>query len=93
MDPGLIDDLAKRLSARLPEGLDHLQKDLQNNFKSVLQSGLGKLDLVTRREFDVQRAVLERTRARLDTLLARLDALEGGADPDAAGQDQTDTPA
>lgn len=80
MDPRLIDDLARRLASRLPEGLDHLQKDLQTNFKSVLQSGLGKLDLVTRREFDVQRAVLERTRSRLDALLARLDALEAGAD-------------
>ncbi len=77
MEPGLIDDLAKRLAARLPEGLGHLHDDLQTNFKAVLQSGLGKLDLVTRREFDVQRQVLERTREKLDAMIKRLDELEG----------------
>lgn len=77
MEPGLIDDLAKRLAARLPENLGHLQDDLQNNFKAVLQSGLGKLDLVTRREFDVQRQVLERTREKLEAMIQRLDELEG----------------
>lgn len=76
MEPGLIDDLARKFSARLPEGLGHLGDDLQNNFKAVLQSGLGKLDLVTRREFDVQRQVLERTREKLEALTARLDELE-----------------
>ena len=49
---------------------------MQQNFKSVLQTGLGKLDLVTREEFDVQRAVLLRTREQLDALEDRLAALE-----------------
>ena len=44
------------------------REELQQNFKSVLQTGLGKLDLVTREEFDVQRAVLLRTRDKLDEL-------------------------
>ena len=43
----------------------------------MLQSGLGKLDLVTRREFDVQRQVLERTREKLEAMIRRLDELEG----------------
>ncbi|MEM6641163.1 MAG: accessory factor UbiK family protein [Pseudomonadota bacterium] len=76
MDSGLIDDLARKLAARLPEGLEHLGDDVHNNFKAVLQSGLGKLDLVTRREFDVQRQVLERTREKLEALTRRLDELE-----------------
>ena len=80
LEPKLIDDLARRLASRLPEGLGSLQNDLQANFKAVLQSTLGKMDLVTRREFDVQRAVLERTREKLDAMLARLDALEGRDD-------------
>ena len=57
--------------------LGHLHDDLQNNFRAVLQSGLGKLDLVTRREFDVQRQVLERTREKLEAMIRRLDELEG----------------
>jgi len=76
LEPKLIDDLAQRLASRLPDGLGHLHKDLQANFKAVLQSTLGKMDLVTRREFDVQRAVLERTREKLTEMLARLDEME-----------------
>jgi BMFP domain-containing protein YqiC len=76
MEPGLIDDLAKRLTAALPKGLGDLGEDLQKNFKAVLQSGLGKMDLVTRREFDVQRQVLERTREKLDAMVKRLEELE-----------------
>lgn len=76
MEPGLIDELARKLAAGLPKGFGSLPDDVQNNFKAVLQSGLGKLDLVTRREFDVQRQVLERTREKLDALTKRLDELE-----------------
>ena len=76
MEPNLIDELARKLAAGLPKGLGNLGDDVQNNFKAVLQSGLGKLDLVTRREFDVQRQVLERTREKLEALTKRLDELE-----------------
>jgi hypothetical protein len=42
----------------------------------VLQATLSRLDLVTREEFDVQAAVLRRTREKLVALEARLAALE-----------------
>ena len=79
-----IDDLARRLSTLVPPGLrgdaaNDLREELQENFKAVLQSGLSKLDLVTREEFDVQRAVLLRTREKLEALqavVARLEAHE-----------------
>jgi BMFP domain-containing protein YqiC len=54
--------------------------DLDQNFKAVLQAGLGKLDLVTREEFDVQQGVLRRTRERLEALEARLAELEGAGE-------------
>jgi BMFP domain-containing protein YqiC len=54
-------------------------EDLERNFKSLLQSGLGRMDLVTREEFDLQVAVLERTREKLDALEARLAELEDSA--------------
>jgi BMFP domain-containing protein YqiC len=54
-----------------------LRRDLEQNFKGVLQSQLAKLDLVTREEFDVQSAVLKRTREKLAALEQRLAALEG----------------
>ncbi|MBB6092765.1 hypothetical protein HNQ60_001643 [Povalibacter uvarum] len=77
MDPRTLDDLARRLSAAVPESLTAVRRDLESNFKAVLQSGLSKLDLVTRQEFDVQAGVLRRTREKLEALEARLAELEG----------------
>ncbi|HET6655469.1 MAG TPA: accessory factor UbiK family protein [Gammaproteobacteria bacterium] len=76
-DPNILDQVAERLSAVVPEGMRHVQKDLESNFRAVLQSALGRLDLVTREEFDAQQAVLIRTRERLEQISARLRELEG----------------
>jgi len=76
-DPRLIDDLARRLAGAVPESVLALRRDLEQNFKGVLQSQLAKLDLVTREEFDVQASVLKRTREKLAALEQRLAALEG----------------
>ena len=72
-----IDEIARRLMESVPPAFRTVQKDLETNFRAVLRSSLGKLDLVTRDEFDTQTRVLERTRARLAELEARLQALEG----------------
>ena len=76
-----LDELARRLSSLVPPSVREGREELQENFKSVLQSGLAKLDLVTREEFEVQRAVLLRTREKLEALERALAALEArGAD-------------
>ena len=76
IDLGHIDELARRLGSLVPPGLREGREELQQNFKSVLQSGLGRLDLVTREEFDVQRAVLLRTRTQLEALQRTVAELE-----------------
>ena len=76
MDPRFIDDLARRLSAAVPQGLANVRRDLEDNFKAVLQSAISKMDLVTRQEFDVQAGVLRRTREKLEALEAKLAELE-----------------
>jgi len=76
-DPKSLDDLARRLADAVPPGLAALKDDLEQNFKAVLQSGLAKLDLVTRQEFDIQTGVLRRSRERLEELEKRIAALEG----------------
>ncbi len=68
VDPKILDDLAKRLADAVPSGIRDLQRDLEKNFRAVLQATFAKLDLVTREEFDVQTAVLNRTRTKLDAL-------------------------
>jgi len=79
IDLAQLDELARRLSSLVPPGLREGREELQQNFKSVLQAGLGKLDLVTREEFEVQRAVLARTREKLEALERDLARLAGDA--------------
>ena len=76
LDPKLLDDLARKLADSVPPGLKDLKADLERNFRAMLQTTLGKLDLVTREEFDVQTAVLARTRTKLEELSQRLAELE-----------------
>ena len=75
-DPRLIDDLAQRLAGAVPGSVSALRRDLEQNFKGVLQSQLAELDLVTREDFDVQATVLKRTREKLAALEQRLAELE-----------------
>ena len=75
-----IEDLARRLVESLPEGLRAVRDDVEANFRSVLTAGLARLDLVTREEFEVQEAILARTRRKLDALEQKLAALEGDSE-------------
>jgi hypothetical protein len=76
-----LDELARRLAEAVPESVRSFGRDLEANFKAVLQAQLGKLDLVSRQEFDVQSAVLTRTQAQVTELEARLKELEAKLTP------------
>ena len=76
MDPKIIEDLTKRLSAVLPDGLRELQHDIEKNTRAVLEGTLAKLNLVTREEFEVQKGVLARTRSKVDALEKQVRQLE-----------------
>lgn len=76
LDPKVLDDLAKKLTDAVPTSVRELQQDLEKNFHATLQSTFTKLDLVTREEFEVQTAVLARTRAKVDDLQNQIDLLE-----------------
>jgi BMFP domain-containing protein YqiC len=71
-----LDELARQLAESVPQNLKVLGQDLERNFKTLLQSGIERMELVSREEFDVQRAVLERTRAKLEAMEGRLAELE-----------------
>ena len=76
LDPKLLDDLSRRISEGMPQGLASLQADFERNLRAALEAALRQLDLVTREEFDIQLAVLARTREKLEALERRVAALE-----------------
>ncbi len=63
-----LEGLAKRLSSLLPPSASDLREDMEQNLRSGLESGLRKMNLVSREEFDIQTAVLLRTREKLEKL-------------------------
>jgi BMFP domain-containing protein YqiC len=76
-----LDELARRLADSVPESVRAFGRDLEGNFKAVLQAQLSKLDLVSRQEFDVQAALLARTQANLTAMEARLKEIEAKLTP------------
>jgi BMFP domain-containing protein YqiC len=80
MEQFRIDEIARRLLDSVPPAFRSIQQDLETNFRSVLRSSLGKLDLVTREEFDTQLKVLERTRSKLEALEKKVQELEARAE-------------
>ncbi len=65
---GVLDELVDKIGQVLPAGAVELKTDFEKNVRAAVQSGLAKMDLVTREEFDVQAALLQRTREKLDRL-------------------------
>lgn len=68
-----LDEIGEKISQAIRQSP---VKDIEKNVRAMLQSGMQKLDLVTREEFDVQQEVLLRTREKLTELEARLAQLE-----------------
>jgi len=71
-----IENIASKLAEAVPQGLRSVRDDLESNFRSVLRASLAKLDLVTREEFEVQEAVLAKTRQKLEALELKVKELE-----------------
>ena len=71
-----LSDLAGKITALMPENVQHIQEDIESNIHALLQNTLSKMNLVTREEFDVQAALLQRTREKLEKLEKLLEELE-----------------
>lgn len=76
MDPKTLDEMTRRLLDSLPPGLQGLQGEVEKNLRVALESILARLNMVSREEFDVQSAVLVRTRTRLEKLEQQVAVLE-----------------
>ena len=73
IDTKTLDQIVNTLRSALPA---NLTRDVEKNLRAALHSAFGRLDLVTREEFDVQSAVLVRTRAKLEALEKQVAVLE-----------------
>jgi hypothetical protein len=71
-----LEELTKRISALIPGNVKHMQDDIEKNVHSLLQATLSKMNVVTREEFDVQSAVLQRTREKLEQLEKEVEQLK-----------------
>ncbi len=71
-----LNELTKKITALLPENVQQMQDDLETNIHALLQNALSRMNLVTREEFDVQTALLQRTREKLSQMEARVAELE-----------------
>jgi len=81
MNAKLIEELARKLASSLPPGARAMREDMEKNFRAVLETGLARMNLVTREEFEVQQRVLERSREKLAALEARIAELEARKPP------------
>jgi hypothetical protein len=82
MQDRLLEELSRLLSREMPNFGGALQEDIDQHIRAAVSAALARLEVVTREEFDVQRAVLERTRdtlTRLEQQLAQLEKKAPGA--------------
>ncbi len=76
LDPKKLEDIAKQIQNSMPSSIKNMGEEAEKRIRTVLQAQLGKLDMVTREEFDVQTKVLLRTREKLNEMEAKLILLE-----------------
>ncbi|MEZ5534981.1 MAG: accessory factor UbiK family protein [Thiolinea sp.] len=81
-----LEDMIKKFSESIPEPLRTMQDDMEKNMRGIMESGLQKMNLVTREEFDIQTAVLQRTREKLEALEKRVAELESCCLPERGQQ-------
>ena len=84
MNTSFFDDLSSRIKALLEQSP---AKDLDKNLRAMMTSAFAKMDLVTRDEFDTQKALLARTREKLIDMEERLAKLE--SEPDSSAKKAT----
>ena len=61
----IIGRIMQTAKAAVPESLSN---DVRDNVKAAIQDVISDLDVVTREELDIQKAVLAKTRAKVDAM-------------------------
>jgi BMFP domain-containing protein YqiC len=76
MNKQFFDDLTQKISQSLPPIPGGINREIEQSIRAILHNAFDKLDLVTREDFDVQAAVLQKTRIKLEQLEKKLSELE-----------------
>lgn len=79
-NPKQIEETVVKLSQAIPSGLGQAPEELKSQFKAILTASFEQMDLVSRDEFDLQSAVLAKTRAKLEAMEKKIEQLESLVD-------------
>lgn len=72
----LLNQFLHQFNSVITPGAEMLSNEVQQKMRTAAQATFDKLDLVTRDEFDAQRAVLARSREKLEAMEKQLADLE-----------------
>lgn len=76
LDPKFLDELSRNIGQLIPDDVKQMRNDVEQSARIAVQSAFSRLDLVTREEFELQTAMLEKTRAKLEALEKKLAEIE-----------------
>ena len=78
MNPNdLLNRFSQQFATVIGPGIESLNADVRQQIRAAAQSAFSKMELVSREEFEAQKAVLLRSRQKLEALEKRLAELEG----------------
>jgi len=76
IDPKIIDDFSRKIADAIPPGVKSIKNEVEKNVRATIESLFSKMNLISRDEFDIQSAVLARTREKLEALEKQIEILE-----------------
>ena len=71
-----LEKIASKIGSALPNKSSYLKEEVKNNARPIISAMLKKMDFVTQEEFDIQKAVLEKTRGKLEELERKIASIE-----------------
>ncbi|MCP3850544.1 MAG: accessory factor UbiK family protein [Gammaproteobacteria bacterium] len=80
MNTQFFDDIANKITKTLPPVPSGVKAELEQSVQAILHNAFDKLELVTREDFEVQSAVLQKTRLKLEQLEKKLSEFESKLD-------------
>jgi len=72
MKTNKMKELLDNILNLLPKNTGEIKDDVKDNLKILINDYLRRIDVVTREEFDVQKAVLLKTRKKLEDIEQKL---------------------